>query len=113
MDNDCDGTIDNDLLLTFYFDAYADGFENQNNTVEGCSPDFGLTQRGCGGSGGGGDRYYGGGGGSSLIPEGFDCSSSPVGTTTPPGGSDRDYINAGQGGTSASSGSNGYMVIYY
>lgn len=37
LDNDCDSTTDNDLLLTFYADADDDGFGNTDLTTAACS----------------------------------------------------------------------------
>ena len=37
VDNNCDGQIDEDVLLTFFLDSDGDGFGNQNTAVQACS----------------------------------------------------------------------------
>ena len=37
-DNDCDGTIDEDVTTTWYLDADGDGFGTPDGSVEGCDP---------------------------------------------------------------------------
>ena len=43
LDNDCDGTIDEDLDIEFFMDSDGDGFGDENNIVRNCSPDLGLS----------------------------------------------------------------------
>ena len=38
IDNDCDGTIDEDVEQTFYEDNDADGFGNADSTMMACEP---------------------------------------------------------------------------
>ena len=43
FDNDCDETIDNELLVEFYQDSDGDGFGNDDIVILACSPDFGIA----------------------------------------------------------------------
>ena len=43
LDNDCNGTIDDDLSETFYVDADGDGFGDPNQAVEACMVTPGLS----------------------------------------------------------------------
>jgi hypothetical protein len=43
LDNDCDGTTDEDLDVSFFVDYDGDGFGDDNNIVNNCSPDMGLS----------------------------------------------------------------------
>ena len=43
VDNDCDGEIDEGVLLTFYFDADGDGYGDPAQTVEACTPPGGYV----------------------------------------------------------------------
>ena len=38
LDNDCNGTVDDDVVSTWYFDADADGYGNPNNSFAHCNP---------------------------------------------------------------------------
>lgn len=38
LDNDCDGTVDNGLLATWYQDRDEDGFGDESSTIEACEP---------------------------------------------------------------------------
>ncbi len=46
VDNDCDGIVDNDLLLTFYADGDGDGFGITNLTTTACSLPDGWSEQG-------------------------------------------------------------------
>ncbi|MFT5679428.1 MAG: hypothetical protein ACI8RZ_000332 [Myxococcota bacterium] len=48
-DNDCDGDIDEDVLLTFYIDLDGDGAGTPGKTTEGCTPPdgYGITDQDC------------------------------------------------------------------
>ncbi|MEC7984102.1 MAG: MopE-related protein [Myxococcota bacterium] len=43
VDNNCDGEIDEDLEITLYIDADQDGVGDENNTILGCEPTFGIS----------------------------------------------------------------------
>ncbi|HJN74626.1 MAG TPA: MopE-related protein [Myxococcota bacterium] len=43
-DNDCDGEVDEDVLLTFYADVDADGYGDRTSTVEACSVPTGFSE---------------------------------------------------------------------
>ncbi len=43
IDNNCDGKIDDGLLITFYKDADGDGYGNPNESVEACSSPDGYV----------------------------------------------------------------------
>lgn len=43
IDNDCDGTIDEDLGLIFYLDSDGDGFGDDNAPIESCELYLGLS----------------------------------------------------------------------
>jgi gliding motility-associated-like protein len=43
IDNDCDTSIDEGVLLTFYIDADADGFGDVNNSAQACSVPTGYV----------------------------------------------------------------------
>ena len=43
FDNDCDGTIDEGLLLTFYRDSDSDGYGNAQNSIQACSAPSGYV----------------------------------------------------------------------
>ena len=43
IDNDCDGTIDNDLNTLWYADADTDGFGDAGSTLEDCDPGSGWV----------------------------------------------------------------------
>ena len=43
IDNNCDGDIDEDLQLQFYLDQDGDGFGNEDEIVNGCFPELGLS----------------------------------------------------------------------
>ena len=49
LDNDCDGDVDEDVLITYYEDADNDGFGANDSTVEACNPPNGyvLTSNDC------------------------------------------------------------------
>jgi hypothetical protein len=42
-DNDCDGAVDEDLLLTWYTDADGDGFGNIDAAIDACDPPGGYV----------------------------------------------------------------------
>ena len=46
IDNNCDGQIDEGVLLSFYFDADADTFGDDNTTTESCTPPSGYVSTG-------------------------------------------------------------------
>ncbi|MAA80286.1 MAG: hypothetical protein CL916_13610 [Deltaproteobacteria bacterium] len=46
MDNNCNGTIDEDVKTTYYADADEDGFGNEGLTVESCSEQDGFVDNG-------------------------------------------------------------------
>ena len=46
VDNDCDGTADEDVLTQYYVDADEDGFGDDNNMVEACDPTLSLSDIG-------------------------------------------------------------------
>jgi gliding motility-associated-like protein len=43
LDDDCDGEIDNGVLIAYYSDADGDGFGNAQNVQYGCSPSAGYV----------------------------------------------------------------------
>ncbi len=43
LDNNCDEAVDEDLLQTFYVDNDRDGYGDENQTVEACALDLGLS----------------------------------------------------------------------
>ena len=43
-DNDCNSEIDEGLSITFFVDSDGDGFGDDNNQVEACQPEFGISQ---------------------------------------------------------------------
>ncbi len=43
LDNNCDGTVDEDLLVSFYVDNDQDGYGDESLTAEACAPAFGLS----------------------------------------------------------------------
>ena len=43
LDNDCDGIMDEDLDVEFFVDSDGDGFGDDNNIVNNCAPDIGLS----------------------------------------------------------------------
>ncbi|MDO1500598.1 MopE-related protein [Winogradskyella maritima] len=45
LDNDCDGSIDEDVTTTFYADADGDGFGDPNVTQEACSVPSGFVDK--------------------------------------------------------------------
>jgi large repetitive protein len=46
LDNDCDETIDEDVLETYFLDADQDGFGDDNQIIEGCNPTLTLSDIG-------------------------------------------------------------------
>lgn len=44
IDNDCDGELDEDVLITYYEDADGDGFGNPESTILACTPPSGYIQ---------------------------------------------------------------------
>ena len=44
IDNNCDGQIDEGLLITFYEDVDGDGFGNSTMSVTACSVPNGYTE---------------------------------------------------------------------
>ena len=46
VDNNCDGSIDEDVLITYYVDSDGDGFGNEEITVEACSASDGFVSNG-------------------------------------------------------------------
>ncbi|MES2621974.1 MAG: MopE-related protein, partial [Bacteroidota bacterium] len=46
IDDDCDGTADEGVLLTFYLDADNDRFGNVSSTIQACSPPAGYVANG-------------------------------------------------------------------
>ena len=46
VDNDCDGEIDEDVLVTYYVDSDGDGFGNEDISVESCSASMGFVSNG-------------------------------------------------------------------
>ena len=44
LDNDCDGTADEDLDGIWYVDADGDGYGNEDDAIEGCEPGDDYTQ---------------------------------------------------------------------
>ena len=45
-DNDCDGDVDEDVLLTFFQDADGDGWGSTTVTTEACTPEVGWSRQG-------------------------------------------------------------------
>ncbi len=43
VDNDCDGSVDEGVLNTFFADTDSDGFGDPNNSVQACSPPPGFV----------------------------------------------------------------------
>lgn len=43
IDNNCDGSIDEGVLITFYADSDQDGYGDPNNTVESCELELGYV----------------------------------------------------------------------
>lgn len=43
LDNDCDGQIDEDVLITYFQDSDVDGYGNSSQTATGCSPPSGYV----------------------------------------------------------------------
>ncbi|MFT4976396.1 MAG: hypothetical protein ACI8S6_002293, partial [Myxococcota bacterium] len=46
VDNNCDGTIDEDVTTTFYADTDGDGFGNASESTEACEPPSGYVSVG-------------------------------------------------------------------
>ena len=46
IDDDCDNTVDDGALITFYYDGDNDGYGVNSNTVQGCSPPTGYVSAG-------------------------------------------------------------------
>ena len=44
IDNNCDGTVDEGLVITFYEDVDGDGFGNTNTTLTACTEPIGYTE---------------------------------------------------------------------
>ena len=45
-DNNCDGTIDEGVLTTYFKDSDEDGFGSEQETIEACSPETGYVSIG-------------------------------------------------------------------
>ena len=43
IDNNCNGAVDEDVLLTFYLDADGDGFGNIEESKEACDQEDGFV----------------------------------------------------------------------
>ena len=46
IDNNCDGEIDEGVLITYYFDADGDDFGDSQRTEQGCFPIDGYVRNG-------------------------------------------------------------------